>query len=39
MVIVAGDKVHIMTRRLFETDLRRHFVGVVEEVSEFSDQA
>jgi hypothetical protein len=31
-VINPGDKVHIITRRLFECDLRRHFVGVVDEV-------
>jgi len=28
-IIRVGDKLHIMTRRLFETDLRRHFVGEV----------
>ncbi len=33
MVIAQGHKVHIVTRRLFESDLRRHFEGVVEEVS------
>ena len=33
-VINNGQKVHIITRRLFEGDLRRHFAGVVEEVSE-----
>jgi hypothetical protein len=31
--INVGEKVHIITRRLFESDLRRHFVGVVEEVT------
>lgn len=34
MVIQVGEKVHIVTRRLFEGDLRRHFAGIVEEVSE-----
>ena len=27
--IAPGDKLHIMTRRLFADDLRRHFVGEV----------
>ena len=34
MIITAGDKVHIVTRRLFETDLRRHCAGIVQEVSD-----
>jgi hypothetical protein len=29
MVIEKGEKVHIITRRLFEGDIRRHFVGEV----------
>ncbi len=33
MVIAPGDKVHIITRKIIESDLRRHFAGVVEEVS------
>ena len=33
MIIKKGDKLHIITRRLFDGDLRRHFVGEVEEVS------
>jgi hypothetical protein len=33
MILEKGDKLHIITRRLFEGDLRRHFVGEVEEVS------
>ena len=28
-----GDKVHVVTRRLFEADVRRHFVGEVAAVS------
>ena len=28
-IIQIGDKLHIMTRRLFSDDLRRHFVGEV----------
>ncbi|MFH1314022.1 MAG: hypothetical protein ABIJ00_12465 [Candidatus Eisenbacteria bacterium] len=33
MILEKGEKVHIMVRRLFENDLRRHFVGEVIEVS------
>jgi hypothetical protein len=33
MIVEKGDKLHIITRRLFDGDLRRHFVGEVEEVS------
>jgi hypothetical protein len=29
MVIDKGEKVHIVTRRRFEGDLQRHFVGEV----------
>ena len=32
-VIENGDKLHIMTRRLFEEDVRRHFAGEVTAVS------
>jgi hypothetical protein len=32
MVVTAGEYVHIIERRRFESDLRRHFVGVVETV-------
>jgi hypothetical protein len=34
MVLNKGEKVHVITRRLFDNDLRRHFVGEVEAVSE-----
>ena len=34
MVIQVGEKVHIISRRLFEEDLRRHFAGQVTAVSE-----
>ncbi len=34
MVIQTKEKIHIISRRLFDGDLRRHFVGVVEVVSE-----
>lgn len=33
-IISKGQKVHIITRRLFDGDIRRHFAGVIEEVSE-----
>jgi hypothetical protein len=33
-VLAVGEKVHIITRRLFEEDPRRHLVGQVEAVSE-----
>ena len=32
-VLEPGDKLHIMTRRLFEDDVRRHFVGKVIAIS------
>ncbi len=32
MVIDIGDKLHIVERRLFDGDVRRHFFGVVEGV-------
>jgi hypothetical protein len=33
-VIEVGDKLHIVTRRLFEGDVRRHVVGEVTAVSD-----
>lgn len=30
MLIEVGEKVHVIERRLFETDVRRHFCGEVE---------
>ena len=32
-VLEVGDKLHIITRRLFEGDIRRHFVGEVTGIS------
>ena len=32
-MLTKGDKLFLITRRLFESDLRRHFVGEVLEVS------
>ena len=34
MVLNKGEKIHIITRRLFEGDLRRHFIGEVVEISD-----
>jgi hypothetical protein len=34
MVLTPGEKVHAITRRLFEGDLRRHFAGEVQAVTE-----
>ena len=31
-ILQVGDKLHIMTRRLFEHDIRRHFAGQVEAI-------
>ncbi len=33
-VLEIGDKVHVMTRRQFPDDLRRHFAGTVQAVSD-----
>jgi len=32
MIVQEGEKLHVLTRRLFDGDLRRHFVGVVKAV-------
>ncbi|MFZ0493766.1 MAG: hypothetical protein WAM81_11290 [Acidimicrobiia bacterium] len=32
MLLDIGEKVHVIERRLFDSDLRRHFFGVVERV-------
>ena len=34
MVLNPGDKLHVITRRAFEADLRRHFVGEIEASSD-----
>ena len=39
MMISKGEKVHVATRRLFEEDLRRHFAGTVDEVSDVAFRA
>ena len=33
MFLEIGEKVHIVVRRMFETDLRRHFVGDIKMVN------
>ncbi len=38
MVLNKGDKIHVVTRRSFESDLRRHFVGEVLETTNVSAQ-
>jgi len=32
MLLDIGEKVHVIERRLFDTDVRRHFFGVIERV-------
>ena len=32
MLVQSGEKVHVIIRRRFETDLRRHLVGEIQEV-------
>lgn len=34
MIIAHGGKIHVITRRNFERDLKRHFAGTVVDVSE-----
>jgi uncharacterized protein YjeT (DUF2065 family) len=34
MLVNKGEKIHVMTRRMFEGDLWRHFAGEVMEASE-----
>jgi hypothetical protein len=34
MIFEHGEKIHIIIRRLFETDLRRHFIGEIVGLSE-----
>ncbi len=33
MLLDIGDKVHVIERRMFDSDVRRHFFGVVERVN------
>jgi hypothetical protein len=32
-IVEPGEKIHIITRRLFDEDIRRHFAGLIEKVS------
>lgn len=34
MILKPGEKIHIVTRRLFEGDVRRHFAGEVKDANE-----
>jgi predicted SnoaL-like aldol condensation-catalyzing enzyme len=34
VLLKPGEKIHVLTRRRFENDIRRHFVGVVKESNE-----
>lgn len=34
MILEKGEKIHIVTRRTLENDLRRHFIGEIIDVSE-----
>ena len=34
MIFEPGEKIHVIIRRLFETDLRRHFIGEIVGISE-----
>ena len=34
MIVKPGDKIHVMSRRNFDNDLRRHFVGEVTQASD-----
>ncbi len=34
MILEKGDKLHVISHRVFEDDLRRHFVGEVQESSD-----
>jgi hypothetical protein len=34
MIFEPGEKIHVIIRRLFATDLRRHFIGEIVRVSE-----
>jgi hypothetical protein len=36
MLISEGEKIHVITRRNFDNDVRRHFVGEVRSVGDFA---
>lgn len=39
MLLDIGENIHVITRRCFEDDLRRHFVGEVKTISETAVRA
>lgn len=39
MLLEQGDKIHIAQRRAFETDIRRHFIGEVMNVTDWAVRA
>jgi len=39
MALDVGEKIHVIERRRFDTDLRRHFFGIVERVTESTIRA
>ncbi len=34
MILKPGEKIHVITRRMFEGDVRRHFAGEVKDANE-----
>jgi hypothetical protein len=36
MILEPGEKIHVIIRRNFETDLRRHFIGEVVSAAEYA---
>ncbi|MCA9403422.1 MAG: hypothetical protein KC897_06550 [Candidatus Omnitrophica bacterium] len=36
MILEKGEKIHVITRRLFDGDLRRHFIGEVKAASDWA---
>lgn len=36
-IVTAGEKIHVITRRLFKDDVRRHFAGIVTAVNSVQD--
>ncbi|MCF8068813.1 MAG: hypothetical protein K9L30_09535 [Desulfobacterales bacterium] len=39
MIIKKGEKIHVITRRGFESDIRRHFIGEIVESSDILARA
>ncbi len=39
MILEPGDKIHVITRRAFDGDIRRHFVGEVSSAGETTARA